>query len=272
MMAGYVGTTGARGPVIPIGVFDSLSSYFMRINADSASNTTQAVTLLRGPRDEVGPMQDYWNNAVPIGSKRNLYAGPDSGRGTWDSTQVPWDFRYPASHALYSSGSDGKPLGAVFIYGLTVNVARTEEVPPTFALAQNFPNPFNPSTMLEFTVPERMDVSLKIYSLLGQEVARARERCSRCRHASCDLPCGRTSQRNIFLQAHHRNGDPDPEDGASEVVPDIGAPRLRGHRESPGRPPAWSLMLSEVMCALPDHEYLPQHDRPLRPLAVPHRS
>jgi hypothetical protein len=43
--------------------------------------------------------------------------------------------------------------------------------PSTFVLAQNYPNPFNPSTLIEFVVPMSGYATMKVYNVLGQEVA-----------------------------------------------------------------------------------------------------
>lgn len=45
------------------------------------------------------------------------------------------------------------------------------EIPSDYKLEQNFPNPFNPVTTINFSIPTASQVSLKIYNSIGQEVA-----------------------------------------------------------------------------------------------------
>ncbi len=47
-----------------------------------------------------------------------------------------------------------------------------EEIPNTFSVSQNYPNPFNPSTIISYTLPGTGNVQMKIFDVLGREVAK----------------------------------------------------------------------------------------------------
>ncbi|MBP9191530.1 MAG: T9SS type A sorting domain-containing protein, partial [Ignavibacteria bacterium] len=53
----------------------------------------------------------------------------------------------------------------------TVGIASDEHFPGTFRLEQNYPNPFNPSTVISYNLPKSSNVSLKVFDILGNEVA-----------------------------------------------------------------------------------------------------
>ena len=68
---------------------------------------------------------------------------------------------------------DNGQTGATWIFtGNTTEVKEYEpNLPSKFSLQQNYPNPFNPSTSIKYTIDSRQFVNLKVYDLLGREVA-----------------------------------------------------------------------------------------------------
>jgi len=58
----------------------------------------------------------------------------------------------------------------VFVNRYEFLSTESEGIPTEFALHENYPNPFNPTTTLRFDLPEVSDITLTIYNMLGQKV------------------------------------------------------------------------------------------------------
>lgn len=127
----------------------------------------------------------YRGEAVPELYGRYVYADFGSGRiwsFAWDG-QMATDNQLIArmnGYQLITFGEDEH--GELYIGSFDGNIYRFQssepvhtefasELPSNIRLEQNYPNPFNPTTLISFHLPEAAFVELRIFDLLGQEVA-----------------------------------------------------------------------------------------------------
>ena len=95
--------------------------------------------------------------------------------GTFGPGTVPGNLAYlafPFETILSQLQRDTLMTAVLQTFGLIsgVDVAREPETVMEWHLSENYPNPFNPETVLELRVPEEGEVSVRIFDMLGREV------------------------------------------------------------------------------------------------------
>ena len=109
----------------------------------------------------------------------------NSGPGYVPGSRISWSHQLTDAEALdytmpniFAKNTAVTTTGAPFFIDdwmpVEVTDVKTSSVSPalkTYNLEQNYPNPFNPSTVIKYTVPAAGNVVLKVYDILGTEVA-----------------------------------------------------------------------------------------------------
>jgi hypothetical protein len=125
-------------------------------NRDTVGNYAQKI-------DVTG--NKLWNEDKFIGagtSSFNVVTDGNSGAIALWQKDPPWGGIY--AQQISKNGNLGEIITSVSDDDNNIN-------PGSFYLAQNYPNPFNPSTNIQYAISSRQVVSLKVYDVLGNEIA-----------------------------------------------------------------------------------------------------
>ncbi len=119
-------------------------------------------------------LNGLWTNYRQSTLTYDAHGNEITGNNTlWSGTSwVPADYDFP----LAVNGSTYHFTGyAINISYILLNITSVSadkgSIPNNYSLSQNYPNPFNPSTTISFSIPSRSFVSLKVFDIIGREVA-----------------------------------------------------------------------------------------------------
>ena len=156
----WIGTTGG---LVKLNKTTGEKTFFNKSNSGLPSNSVSSIAI-----DGLG---NKWIGTYGLakfdGTTWTVYTTSNSGLP--DNTVN--------SIAIDSSGNKWIGLNrnglSVFKEGGVVSVKEipSKNIPKEFILFQNYPNPFNPVTNINFSLPAKSFVSLKVFDLIGREVA-----------------------------------------------------------------------------------------------------
>ncbi len=141
-----------------------------------------------GANDSAGVADTIGSQIMPGSFTKLMVSGLDSlaGAGMFDRTKpaaIGLEIYYPGAYDT-TMWSGSIEVDSVKVYGISFPYRLPDEnntttgiasagngLPKVFRLYNNYPNPFNPSTVIQYALPRAARVTIKVYDVLGREVA-----------------------------------------------------------------------------------------------------
>jgi len=134
-------------------------------------NSIPIAPSTEGIEDNPWPWTGHYFSDIPV----RLSAEPDPGFEFVRWKEVPEGiadetFTFSTEPVIEITGAE--PIHLIAEFRATETAVPDEETPVAFALYPNYPNPFNPSTTIRFSLPEPARARLDVFDITGRHVAR----------------------------------------------------------------------------------------------------
>lgn len=170
---------GGTGPVTSVEVFLSIQHTYvndLRITLTAPNSQVRNLIVQHGGGNSSGILTFIVDGGTLTSAANFLapwsnVAGPDAAMGTFGGSNVNGTWTLTVQDMV--AGDSGWLLGwGIRLNGALIGIPPiSNNIPNRFNLYQNFPNPFNPTTNIKFDLAKDANVKIKIYDVIGREVA-----------------------------------------------------------------------------------------------------
>ncbi len=173
----YSGTGTICNGTLPV----ELASFMFSVNRNSVTLSWSTAHEMNNSVFDIERL-----HAAAEGMKNWEHIGFVKGSGTSEETKT-----YSYEDKKLKSGSYRYRLKQIDYNGnfeyFELNSDVIVQNPSSFSISQNYPNPSNPKSRIDFEIPEKTNVNIKIYNLLGEEVLKLMDEVKEAGYHSAEI-------------------------------------------------------------------------------------